>query len=294
MTMLYSIHHRTVYSYTEPVSLSHHQAHLRPLDLAFQSCRMHSMSVSPLPASIEEDNDYFGNGSVSFVIAQPHRELIVEATSEVEMTPREIWDGLGSASWAAVGDEARAARSPESLFATEFLFPSRSAAVSDAITEFARVSFTEGRPVMDAAMDLSRRIYEGFTFDAKATTIRTSPSEVLKLRRGVCQDFAHLAIACCRSVGVPARYISGYLETMPPRGQPRLVGADASHAWISIYAGDGHWIDLDPTNDRLADISHIAVGYGRDYDDVSPVKGVIHGGGDHSVTVGVDVERRLL
>lgn len=292
--MLYSIHHRTTYRYSEPVSLSHHLAHLRPLDLAFQSCRMHSLSISPLPASVEEDSDYFGNGNVSFVIAQPHRELIIEAKSEVEMRPRERWDGLGSQPWHEVGIEALAAGSAEALFAAEFLFPSEDTAGSDLVVGFAKESFPEGRSLASAIADLSHRIHRDFIFDANATTIRTSPTEVLQLRRGVCQDFAHLAIACCRSIGLPARYVSGYLETLPPSGQPRLVGADASHAWISVYAGGSRWIDIDPTNDRLADTSHIALGYGRDYDDVSPIKGVIHGGGNHSVTVGVDVERRLL
>ncbi|HTH97802.1 MAG TPA: transglutaminase family protein [Stellaceae bacterium] len=292
--MLYSIHHRTTYRYSEPVSLSHHLAHLRPLDLAFQNCRMHSLSISPLPASIEEDSDYFGNGNVSFVIAQPHRELVIEAMSEVEMRPRERWDSLGILPWHEVSAEALAASSAEALSAAEFLFPSEDTAGSDLVTGFARESFPEGRPLTAAIADLSHRIHRDFTFDANATTIRTSPTEVLRLRRGVCQDFAHLAIACCRSVGLPARYVSGYLETLPPNGQPRLVGADASHAWLSVYAGGGRWIDIDPTNDRLADTSHIALGYGRDYDDVSPIKGVIHGGGNHSVTVGVDVERRLL
>jgi transglutaminase-like putative cysteine protease len=292
--MLFSVHHRTTYRYPDPVSLSHHMAHLRPRDLPYQSCRLHHLSITPLPASIEEDQDYFGNGTVTFVIAQPHRELIVEAVSEVDIQPRPLPEDAGHGDWRAVAAEAEAAATPAALFAAEFAFPSPAAPVSPAVAEFAGPSFAEGGTLRAAVLDLCHRIHDEFVFDPRATTVHTPPQEVLKLRRGVCQDFAHLAIACCRAMGIPARYVSGYLETEPPIGQPKLVGADASHAWLAVYAGDGDWIEIDPTNDKLAGEGHIAVAYGRDYDDVCPIKGIIHGGGNHGIEVAVDVERRLL
>jgi transglutaminase-like putative cysteine protease len=292
--MLFSVHHRTTYRYADPVSLSHHTAHLRPLDLSHQSCRLHRLSVTPLPASIEEERDYFGNGTVAFVIAQPHRELIVDAVSEVDIQPRALPAESGLTDWREVAREAEAARSPAALFAAEFAFASPAAPLSDTVGDFARPSFGDAVPLKDAVLDLCHRIHRDFAFDPRATTVHTPPQEVLKLHRGVCQDFAHLAIASCRAMGIPARYVSGYLETEPPSGQPKLVGADASHAWLAVYAGNGEWIEIDPTNDRLAGDGHIAVAYGRDYDDVCPIKGIIHGGGRHGIEVAVDVERRLL
>ena len=292
--MLFSVVHRTTYRYASAVSLSHHTAHLRPLDLPYQTCRSHQLAISPLPTSIEEDRDYFGNGVAAFNITQPHHELMVEATSEVEIFARDRPDYLFDRPWEDVAAETTSARTPGALYATEFLFPSPSVDITDSVTAFSQISFVPGRSILDAALDLNRRIYEEFTFDPQATTITTAPAEVLTLKRGVCQDFAHLAIACCRAVGIPARYISGYLETQPPRGQPRLVGADASHAWLSVFAGNGDWIDIDPTNDILAGIGHIALATGRDYRDVSPLRGIIVGGGEHSMDVAVDVERLLI
>ena len=292
--MLFSVVHRTTYLYANAVSLSHHTAHLRPLDLAHQTCRSHQLAISPLPTSVEEARDYFGNGVAAFNITQPHRELVVEATSEVEIYARTPPEYLADRSWDIVAAEATAAASPDALYAIEFAFPSPSVEITDSIEAFARPSFPAGRSILEAALDLSRRIYSEFTFDSQATTITTAPAEVLTLKRGVCQDFAHVAIACCRAVGIPARYVSGYLETQPPRGPPRLVGADASHAWFSVYCGGGDWIDVDPTNDRLAGIGHISVATGRDYRDVSPIRGIIIGGGQHTMDVGVDVERLLL
>jgi transglutaminase-like putative cysteine protease len=292
--MLFSVVHRTTYRYASAVSLSHHTAHLRPLDLPYQTCRSHQLVISPLPTSIEEDRDYFGNGVTAFNITQPHQELMVEATSEVEIVARERPDHLSDRRWEDVATEAAGGRTPGALYATEFLFPSPSIDITDSVVAFAQDSFITGRSILDAVLDLNRRIFEEFTFDPQATTVTTAPAEVLMMRRGVCQDFAHLAIACCRAVGVPARYISGYLETQPPRGQPRLIGADASHAWLSVFCGNGDWIDIDPTNDLLAGTGHIAIATGRDYRDVSPLRGIIIGGGEHSIDVGVDVERLLI
>jgi transglutaminase-like putative cysteine protease len=292
--MLYSVRHRTTYRYDEPVSLSHHAAHLRPLDRRQQTCRAHQLRIEPLPTSIEESNDYFGNGVTVFSIAGPHQSLIVESWSEVETRPLALDPSAGRLPWERIAEAAAAPRDADALTAAEFAVASPAADVTPVIKRYAAPSFAAGRPLIEAALDLAHRIHGEFKFDPTATTISTPTEEVLRLKRGVCQDFAHLMIVGCRALGVPARYVSGYLETDPPAGGTRLVGADASHAWVAVYAGDGIWLEIDPTNDRLAGTGHIAVAQGRDYGDVSPLRGVILGGGDHAVEVAVDVERMLI
>ncbi|HLZ65223.1 MAG TPA: transglutaminase family protein [Aliidongia sp.] len=294
-TMLYSVRHRTTYRYDEPVSLSHHAAHLRPLDRHQQTCRSHQVMIEPLPTSLGETSDYFGNRVTVFSIARPHQSLIVESTSEVEMRPLALDPAVGRTAWERIAEAAAAPRDADALKSAEFSVASPQADVTPVIRAFAAPSFAAGRPLIETTLDLAHRIYGEFKFDPTATTVSTPTEEVLRLKRGVCQDFAHLMIAGCRSHGVPARYVSGYLETDPPAGAAkRLVGADASHAWVAVHAGDGVWLEIDPTNDRLAGTSHIAVAEGRDYGDVSPLRGVILGGGDHVVEVAVDVERMLI
>ena len=292
--MLYSVRHRTTYRYDAPVSLSHHAAHLRPLDRDQQTCRSHQLVIEPLPTSIEQTTDYFGNGIMVFTIAGPHQSLIVESTSEVEMRPVILAPEAGQSPWERIAEVAAAPGTADDLVAAEFAVASPAADVTPVIRRYAAASFPAGRPLIEAALDLAHRIHDEFKFDPNATTISTPTEEVLRLKRGVCQDFAHLMIAGCRAHGVPARYVSGYLETDPPAGGKRLVGADASPAWVAVYAGDGVWREVDPTNDRLAGTSHVAVAQGRDYGDVSPLRGVILGGGDHVVEVAVDVERMLI
>ena len=292
--MLYSVSHRSTYRYDEPVSLSHHAAHLRPLDRRQQTCRSHQLMIEPLPTSIEETTDYFGNRVTVFSIAGPHQSLIVEAKSEVEMRPASLDPSVGRTAWERIAEMARAPRDADALVSAEFAVASPAADVTPLVKRFAAASFPAGRPLIEATLDLAHRIHRDFAFDPTATTISTPTDEVLRLKRGVCQDFAHLMIAGCRAHGVPARYVSGYLETDPPAGGKRLVGADASHAWVAVHAGGGIWLEIDPTNDRLAGTSHVAVAQGRDYGDVSPLRGVILGGGDHVVEVAVDVERLLI
>ena len=292
--MLYSVRHRTTYRYDEPVSLSHHAAHLRPLDRHQQTCRAHQLMIEPLPTSIEQTTDYFGNGVMVFTIAGPHQSLIVESTSEVEMRPMTLDPTAGQDAWERIAEAASAPHEPEDLVAAEFAAASPAAEVTPVVQRYAAPSFPPGRALIEAALDLAHRIHDEFKFDPHATTISTPTEEVLRLKRGVCQDFAHLMIAGCRAHGVPARYVSGYLETDPPAGGKRLVGADASHAWVAVYAGHGVWLEIDPTNNRLAGTSHVAIAQGRDYGDVSPLRGVILGGGDHVVEVAVDVERMLI
>jgi len=297
--MLYRVHHRSTYHYDDAVSLSHHAAYLRPIDRAAQTCQAHRLTVEPAPASIDETQDYFGNTVTTFAIAEPHRQLIVVAESEIDRRPDPDDAAIGTVAWETLAGILAAPAEAADLAAAEFSFASPIAradnrAGGDAIRRYAKKSFARGRPTHAAAHDLTRRIHRDFTFDATATTISTPPDEVLRLKRGVCQDFAHLTIACCRAFGLAARYVSGYLETRPPNGAERLVGADASHAWVSIYGGDGQWIELDPTNDQPAGQHHLTVAIGRDYGDVSPLSGVILGGGSHVVTVAVDVERLLI
>jgi transglutaminase-like putative cysteine protease len=191
--------------------------------------------------------------------------------------------------WEAVRDQLAVDRSPAVLEAYQYVFDSPHVPTSSDLAAFAAISFTPGRPWLEALLDLTRRIYTEFKYDKTATNIRTPPGEVLRLRRGVCQDFAHLQIGCLRSLGLAARYVSGYLVTSPPPGQPRLVGADASHAWLSAYSPEQGWVDVDPTNDLIPSLKHVSLAWGRDYSDVSPIKGVYIGGGHNGMTVAVDV-----
>jgi transglutaminase-like putative cysteine protease len=215
--------------------------------------------------------------------------LIVKSESTVAVTARLLPSPAETLAWETVRQSSRGQQMGHSLEASEFVFDSPLVRTTDDFAAYASPSFPKNRPILEAALDLTQRIYSDFKFDPKATTLATPLEEVFKNRRGVCQDFAQLEIACFRSLGLPARYVSGYLETDPPPGKPRFVGADASHAWISIYCHGLGWIDVDPTNNILPTTRHVAVAYGRDYDDVSPIRGVILGAGEHSLKVAVDV-----
>lgn len=283
----YTVTHVTTYSYTEPVSLCQNVAHLsvRPCDR--QRAEPSALTVSPEPAFVEERTDYFGNPTHFFTIQEPHRELKVTARHRVVLLPPPpVTD---SPAWETVRDRLTRDHTPDWLDAVQYRFDSRFAAAGPRYATFAAESFTPGRPILEAAAELVHRIYTGFRYDPHATTVSTPVAEVFAHRRGVCQDFAHLLLACLRSLGLAARYVSGYLSTVPPPGRPRLVGADATHAWVSLFCGDAGWVDLDPTNDQIPHDRHVLLAWGRDYDDVSPLKGVILGGGQHTVTVNVEV-----
>jgi len=198
---------------------------------------------------------------------------------------------LDSPPWEAVRERVAADTTTPGLEARDFVLPSAFVPPDDAVWDYARASFPPGRPLLEAVRDLTRRIHQEFRYDPGFTTIVTPLAEVLAHRRGVCQDFAHLQIACLRSLGLPARYVSGYLETLPPPGKAKLQGADASHAWVSVYDPEQGWTDFDPTNDQLVGEQHITTAWGRDYGDVTPLKGIIFGGGEHTLEVAVDVER---
>ena len=287
--MIYQVRHKTTYHYEDPVSVSHHLVRLTPRSFRGQVCRGTHISIVPAPAVRAVHKDYFGNIQTFFTLQEPHDCLIVEASSELEVHSIKRPDFAGSPSWGTVVELLANDSSEEGLDAYQFAFDSRRVAASRELAVYAGEAFPAGRPLLEATLDLTRQIHRDFTFDTKATEVTTPIQTFFKKRRGVCQDFAHLQIACMRSLGLPARYISGYLRTLPPPGKPRLVGADASHAWCSAWCPGAGWVDFDPTNNCVPTDGHIAVAWGRDYGDVSPIHGVLLGGAKHTLDVGVDV-----
>jgi transglutaminase-like putative cysteine protease len=282
----YDVVHATRYSYTESVSVSHHLARLSPRTLRHQDRIDHALDVQPRAAVLATHVDYFGNDATFFAMQGAHRGLTVTARSRVRVSARVTPDPATTPAWEEAGDRALLP-----LDAVEALFDSASLRAAPEFVAYARPSFPAGRPLLEAVIDLTARIHADFTFDPKATTVATSLSDVFRLRRGVCQDFTRFEIACLRSLAIPALYISGYVETAPPPGMPRRVGADASHAWLAFYCPGAGWIDVDPTNNLLPSTGHVTLARGLDYGDVSPVRGVILGGGQHSLQVSVDVVR---
>jgi transglutaminase-like putative cysteine protease len=234
--------------------------------------------------------DYFGNLLYFFTVQEPHRKLVVETRSEVRLKENASAAVKGLMPWEEVVRLLPRDQSPEGLEAYQFSFESPRIKLRPEFASYALESFTPQRPVREALLDLTARIHSDFRFDSKVTNVRTTTDEVFRKRHGVCQDFAHFQIACLRSLRLSARYVSGYLRTHPPPGQPRLVGADASHAWVSAYCPQEGWIDLDPTNNVVPSMGHVTLAWGRDYGDVSPLYGVIQGGGDHVLHVAVDIE----
>lgn len=287
--MIYRVRHRTTYDYEDPVSVSHHLVRLTPRDLPGQVCRENQISIVPAPAVTSTHDDYFGNIQTFFTLQEPHDSLVVEASSELEVRSASRPDFSMSPPWETVVESLVSDHSDDGLDAYQFVFGSQRIGPSRELADYARAAFTPRRPLLEAIFDLMREINRDFQFDTKATEVTTPVQAFFKKRRGVCQDFAHLQIACMRSLGLPARYISGYLRTLPPPGQPRLVGADASHAWCSAWCPGAGWVDFDPTNNCVPVDGHITVAWGRDYSDVSPIHGVLLGGAKHTLDVGVDV-----
>ncbi|MCB1277861.1 transglutaminase family protein [Prosthecobacter sp.] len=288
--MNYRITHRTTYAYSAQVAVSHHAARLRPRDTDTQRCLEFGLSFDPEPDLLTEHVDSFGNQVSCFSVQKLHKHFEVVSRSYVSITAVLQPDPLQTPAWEDVAAKFRDPVSVDLLDPCQFVFGSPLLVHEMPLRTFALPSFPKGRPVLAAAADLCRRINQEFVFDPKATTISTPLKEVLEKKRGVCQDFAHLAIASLRAMGLPARYISGYLRTHPPAGKPRLQGVDASHAWASCFVPGFGWVDFDPTNNCFTALDHITVAIGRDFSDVSPVRGIITGGGKHSVMVGVDVE----
>lgn len=287
--MIYRVTHLTEYHYGAPVTLAHHLAHLSPRETEYQYFRQHELDIFPPPAVSHQRIDALGNRCALFIIQESHQQLRVRAQSEVEVLPRSKFDPAQTPAWESVVQGLPRDLSGEGLAIYQYIFDTALVKCSRDLEEYARISFPAGRSVAEAALDLTRRINEDFIFDPTATTVSTPLRTVLTSRRGVCQDFAHLQIGCLRSLGLAARYVSGYIETNPAPGQEKLHGADASHAWVSVYCPGPGWIDLDPTNDLLVDDRHITVAWGRDYSDVTPLRGVILGGGQHTLRVGVAV-----
>lgn len=287
--MIFEIIHRTAYRYQSQVTQSQHVVHLAPRQAPRQRVLHHSLIFEPAPTWRSDYVDYYGNPVSVVEIDTEHDNLIILSRSTVGVEPTAEIDVTQGAAWETVAGGLVAAGNGIDLDVLQYALPSQATQTSDEVIEFAKASFQQGRSALAAAWDLNARIFDEFTFDATATDVTTPVAEVLKHRRGVCQDFAHLALACCRAMRLPARYVSGYLLTHPPKGQPRLQGADASHAWISVWTPELGWVDFDPTNRLIPSDEHIAFAYGREYGDVSPVSGVLLGGGNHAVEVAVDV-----
>ncbi len=282
--------HRTTYEYGQPVASSHHEAHLAPRDGRSQVCLAHAVRITPTPNTTRERRDYFDNRTVYFGIHESHRSLEIVAESEILVMDREHSLLLDKTAWEAVRDFVALDRQGESLAAYAFAFESPYVSGQrDALRAYASPSFSPGRPLLDAVVELTDRVFSDFAYDTTATDTSTPLADVIRRQRGVCQDFAHFQIGCLRSMGLPARYVSGYLSTTPPPDKPRLVGCDASHAWVSTYLPSVGWIDFDPVNNVIPSERHVTVAYGRDYGDVAPVHGVIVGGGQHVLRVSVDV-----
>ncbi|HUE93516.1 transglutaminase family protein [Pseudomonas sp.] len=288
----YQILHDTHYRYASPVSLAQQLAHLWPRTCPWQRNHAQQLLVSPQPCQRMDGLDVFGNPLTRLVFERPHAELKVSARLRVEVLTRPALDLQASPAW----EQARAAlsysgqaMSADLLQAARFRFESPYVRLKQAFVDYAAECFSPGRPLLAGVDGLMQKIFTEFSFDAAATQVATPLLQVLEERRGVCQDFAHLMLACLRSMGLSARYVSGYLLTQPPPGQPRLIGADASHAWVSVYCPQQGWVDFDPTNNIRPALEHITLAWGRDFADVSPLRGVILGGGSHDPEVQVTV-----
>lgn len=296
--MIYQITHTTTYNYSQAVSLCHSIAHLKPRVLIGQRCLSSTLKISPEPVDYQEREDYFGNRVAYFEIQKTHLQLVVTAVSKVEVEHTDFQIDLCTLdSWDMFLDQlqkpliANDVAVDTLLEAKLYCLDSEMAAGSEELRDYAAESFKNGASLLAVATDLTQRIYQDFSYDPSFTNIATPLSTVLLHRKGVCQDFAHLAIACFRSFGLPARYVSGYIETTPPAGEKKLAGSDESHAWFSIYIPGFGWQDFDPTNNCRTNEQHITMAWGRDYNDVTPLKGLSIGGNDHKVSVSVDMIR---
>ena len=287
--MKYRITHKTNYDSHESVSIGHNQAWLELRSVSWQQVDTFSLTIDPEPSICMRRIDSFRNPVHLFSFNEGYQRLSVTATSVVTVTEMPLPESQLSLPWEQLASGVKNHATSEDRDAAEFEFASPRIFWSADKRRYAMESFLPGRSMRDALLDLTSRIHTEFVYDSRATTVNTPVDEVFRLKRGVCQDFAHLQIAMLRSLGIPARYVSGYLRTVPPEGQPRLVGADASHAWLSAYCGNGQWLDVDPTNNTICSTDHITLAWGRDYGDVPPLTGVFIGGGKHRLVVNVDV-----
>ncbi|HVC43762.1 MAG TPA: transglutaminase family protein [Candidatus Binataceae bacterium] len=282
--MALRVNHTTTYTYSEPVSICHTEVCLKPRTSAAQTLLEHELVIVPAPEVSIARQDYFGNTVTYFSSQEPHLKLTITAHSVVEVHTSDPLQPRLTPKWEQVSEEVRHYDRAETFDALQFVFESPRVRTAREFADYARPSFPAGRPLLEGALDLCGRIYKEFKYDQRATTVSTPVDEVLRIRHGVCQDFAHLMIACLRSIGLPARYVSGYL-----RSGRNSVGSEASHAWASVFCSGFGWLDLDPTNNLMPAANHVTAAWGRDYSDVSPVKGVALGGGEQAIKVGVDV-----
>ena len=288
--MRYRVTHETIYTYEELVSICHNELRIEPRDTGLQRRLDTALRIEPAPRATSSELDYFGNPTHFFTVEEPHHRMVLHAQSELELEAPSA-EQPETLAWESLRDRVREDRSPDALAAFEMTFGSPLVPLAREFEAYARPCFPRGAELVPCVVELTHRIHTDFAYRPGATSVTTPVREVLLAREGVCQDFAHVQLACLRALGLPARYVSGYLHTRPAPGRQRLVGADASHAWVSVYCGDAGWIDVDPTNDLLVSDQHLTLAWGRDYGDVSPIKGVILGSGGHTVDVGVDVER---
>jgi transglutaminase-like putative cysteine protease len=290
--MIFDVNHKTRYRYASPVIHSQHVVHMSPRTVPRQTIRHHSLMIEPAPATRYDGLDAFGNPVVMLDVEASHCEFILHARSTIETRKPDKVDLSATAPWDTLDDHLVVPGEEIDLEVVQFRCASRLTLASLDIAGYAARSLTPRRPVLEAAFELACRIHDDFTFDSTATDVSTPIDQAFRQRRGVCQDFAHLALAGLRAMRVPARYVSGYILTSPPPGHPKLEGADASHAWFSVWSPEAGWVDMDPTNALVVQDEHITIAYGRDYDDVSPISGVLLGGAEHTVSVGVDVVPR--
>ena len=286
---LFEISHTTAYEYIDDVSVSHHLLRLTPRDYTKQRLLEHRLEILPEPGTVSVRRDYFGNVTHFVGLETLHKKFTVSSYCRVAVSPVFIPEPAETAPWELVRARCRADHAGQALEAREFTCASPLVPEPEIFAEYAGPSFGARRPVLEAVVDLTRRIGEDFAFDLTATTVTTPVEEVLRQRRGVCQDLAHVEVACLRSHGLPARYVSGYIETEASPGQPKLRGVDASHAWISFFCPGHGWIDVDPTNNCFPSLRHITLAWGRDYGDICPLRGVLVGGENQTLRVGVDV-----
>ncbi len=320
--MKYRITHSTLYDYSQSVGLCQNEARLQPRNFWRQQAHSSHFEITPSPTDYNERTDFFGNRVAYFSVQKPHTKLLVTVVSEVSLFPKHnSLDLFNAVTWEQVQqimqgnvlinsqsqsfDNQSQSQSQsqtqnqsseymlELFDARQYVLDSPMVSVSAELAEYARASFLPQRALVEVVHDLMARIYKDFTYDPTFTTIATPLSDVLQFRRGVCQDFAHLAIGCLRAYGIAARYVSGYVETLPEPGKVRLVGADASHAWFSVYVPAIGWMDFDPTNNKVPHDQHITLAWGRDFSDVTPLKGIAFGGGQHTLSVSVDVLRLI-
>ncbi len=294
--MKYRVRHLTEYEYGSKVNSCYNRAHILPRETLIQVVDTPRVVIYPTPITGSRRIDYFGNRVYHFSIQEPHTSLTIDVSTEITIRPRanDFGEQLAYGNTCEQVSQGLygVGCSIETIYAREFLLSSPMIRKSERLQSFAASCFSEDKPFLTAVMDLTHKIFDEFDFDPAVTSVATPLDEVLTHKRGVCQDFAHLAIGCLRSLGYAARYVSGYLETLPPPGQQRMVGADASHAWFSVYSPGEGWFEFDPTNNSMPTFQHIVTAWGRDYSDVSPLRGVVFGGGSHQqLNVSVDVER---